>query len=54
MTNNTYYQTNNETISLEKMQFNVISRRPKYDKKEFESIKMDIEKELFSVFQKYE
>ncbi len=43
-----------EEISIEKMQFNIINKRPEYNKKEFQDIKLEIEKELFSIFLKYQ
>ena len=49
---NLYYPI--EKISIEKMQFNIINKRPEYSKKEFQEIKSEIEKELFSVFLKYQ
>ena len=49
---NLYYPI--EEISIEKMQFNIINKCPKYNKKEFQDIKSEIEKELFSVFLKYQ
>lgn len=49
---NLYYPI--EEISIEKMQFNIINKRPEYNKKEFQDIKLEIEKELFSIFLKYQ
>ena len=43
-----------EKICIEKMQFNIVNRYPQYSKKEFETVKTEIEKELFSVFIKYQ
>lgn len=43
-----------EEISIEKMQFNIINKRTEYNKKEFQEIKSEIEKELFSIFLKYQ
>ncbi len=43
-----------EKISIEKMQFKIINRYPEYNKKELETVKSEIEKELFSVFFKYQ
>ena len=39
---------------MEKMQFNIVNKRPEYNRKELETVKTEIEKELFSVFSKYE
>lgn len=53
MTDNITYQIDRATISEQKMQFNVINRRPKYSSKEKETVKAEIEKQLFAVFYKY-
>lgn len=53
MTDNVTYQLDRSTISQEKMQFSVISRRPKYAPKERQTAKAEIEKQLFAVFCKY-
>lgn len=53
MTDNITYQIDRATISEQKMQFNVINRRPKYSSKEKETVKAEIEKQLFAVFCKY-
>lgn len=51
MTDNISYQK--AKISKDKMQFNVIHRRPKYASKDKEIVKAEIEKQLFAVFSKY-
>ena len=53
MTDNIAYRIDREKISEQKMQFNVINRRPKYHPKEEEAIKSELEKQLFAVFCKY-
>lgn len=53
MTNNVTYQLDRSIISQQKMQFNVINRRPKYAPKERQTVKAEIEKQLFAVFCKY-
>lgn len=53
MTDNITYQIDRATISEQKMQFNVINRRPKYSSEEKETVKAEIEKQLFAVFCKY-
>lgn len=53
MTDNITYQIDRAKISEQKMQFNIINRRPKYPAGEKETVKADIEKQLFEVFCKY-
>jgi len=53
MTDNITYQIDRSMISQQKMQFNVINRRPKYAPKERQTVKSEIEKQLFAVFCKY-
>ena len=53
MTDNITYQIDKATISEQKMQFHIINRRPKYPAKEKETVKAEIEKQLFAVFCKY-
>ncbi len=53
MTDNITYQIDRARISEQKMQFNVINRRPKYSIKERQTVKAEIEKQLFAVFCKY-
>lgn len=53
MTDNIAYQIDKAKISQQKMQFNIINRRPKYSSKEKETVKAEIEKQLFAVFCKY-
>ena len=53
MTDNITYQIDNAKISEQKMQFNIVNRRPKYPAKEKEAVKAEIEKKLFVVFNKY-
>lgn len=53
MTDNISYQIDNAKISKDKMQFNVIHRRPKFASKDKETVKAEIEKQLFAVFSKY-
>lgn len=53
MTDNIIYQLDKSIISQQKMQFNVINRRPKYAPKERQTVKAEIEKQLFAVFCNY-
>ncbi len=53
MNDNITYQIDKAKISQQKMQFNIINRRPKYPGKKRETIKAEIEKQLFAVFCKY-
>lgn len=53
MTDNISYQIDKAKISKDKMQFNVIHRRPKFTSKDKETVKAEIEKQLFAVFSKY-
>lgn len=53
MTDNITYQINRAKISEQKMQFNIINRRPKYPAGEEKTVKAEIEKQLFAVFCKY-
>jgi hypothetical protein len=53
MTNNIIYHTDKTIISEQKMQFNITNHRPTYPAKENETIKAEIEKQLFEVFSKY-
>lgn len=53
MTDNIIYQIDRGRISQQKMQFNTINRRPKYSIKERQTVKAEIEKQLFAVFCKY-
>lgn len=53
MTDNISYNVDKATISQQKMQFNIINRRPKYPTKTKETVKAEIEKQLFTVFCKY-
>lgn len=56
MINNITYQIieDNVPISEQKMNFNIINRLPKYSADEKEHIKAEIEKQLFTIFCKYE
>lgn len=56
MMHNLTYQITEDTvpISEQKMYFNIIHRRPRYPAAEQESIKAEIEKQLFAIFCKYE
>ncbi len=47
------YQIDKAMISQQKMQFNVINRRPKYSSEKKQAVKTEIEKQLFAVFCKY-
>lgn len=53
MTDNMVYQIEKTQISEQKMQFNIIHRRPQYQTKDKETVKAEIEKQLFAVFCKY-
>lgn len=53
MTDTITYQIDRAIISEQKMQFNVINRRPEYSIKERQTVKSEIEKQLFAVFCKY-
>lgn len=54
MTDNITYEISDRSrISKEKMQFKVINRRPKYSPKERQTVKAEIERQLFAVFCKY-
>lgn len=53
MTDHMTYKINKTTISKQKMQFNIINRRPEYLQKEKERVKSEIEHQLFTVFYKY-
>ena len=53
MADNISYQINKAKISKDKMQFNVIHRRPKFASKDMKTVKAEIEKQLFAVFSKY-
>ncbi len=53
MTDNVIYQIDRARISEQKMQFNIIHRRPKYSSEERETVRAEIEKQLFAVFSKY-
>ncbi len=53
MTDNISYQIDKTKISEGKMQFNVIHRRPKVESKDKETVRAEIEKQLFAVFSKY-
>lgn len=53
MTDTIAYQIDEAQISEQNMQFNIIHRRPKYQTKEKEIVKAEIEKQLFEVFSKY-
>ena len=53
MTDNITYRIDRAKISEQKMQFNIINRRPKYPAGEKETVKADIEKQLFAVFCNY-
>ena len=56
MINNITYQINEDTvpISEQKMHFNIINRLPQYPAAEKESMRAEIEKQLFAIFCKYE
>lgn len=49
----TDYRTEQFTISEERMRFTVVSQRPEYSAEEKETVKADIERQLFTVFSKY-
>lgn len=53
MIDNVTYQIDRAKISEEKMQFNVINRRPVYSVNERQTVKAEIENQLFAVFLKY-
>ena len=53
MTDNVNFQIEKAKISEEKMQFNIIHHRPKYQTKEKEAVRAEIERQLFAVFYKY-
>ena len=53
MTGNITYEIDKDKISEQKMQFEIINRRPKYQPQEKETVKAEIEKQLFAVFCKY-
>jgi len=53
MNDNISYRIDTFEISLQKMQFTVINRRPKYTKNDKDTVKTEIEKQLFEVFRKY-
>lgn len=53
MTDNITYQIDRSMISQQKMQFNVINRRPNYALKERQTVKAEIEQQLFAVFCSY-
>lgn len=53
MTDNIPYQIDKGKISEQKMQFHIIHRRPKYQAEERETVKAEIEQQLFAVFCKY-
>lgn len=44
------YQIEKNKISQQRMQFNVINRRPRYSLQERQTVKAEIEKQLFAVF----
>lgn len=56
MIHNIAYQITEDTVpvSEQKMHFNIVHRLPKYPAAEKENIKAGIEKQLFSIFCKYE
>ena len=56
MINNITYQITEDTvpISEQKMHFNIINRLPQYPAAERESMRAEIEKQLFAIFCKYE
>lgn len=53
MTDNISYHIDKAKISEDKMQFNIIHRRPKFATKDKETVKAEIEKQLYAVFSKY-
>lgn len=53
MNDNITYQIDRSAISQQKMQFTVINRRPQYALQERQTVKAEIEKQLFAVFSKY-
>lgn len=53
MTGNITYEIDKDRISEQKMQFEIINHRPKYQPQEKETVKAEIEKQLFAVFCKY-
>lgn len=53
MTDNTAYQMDVARISEQKMQFDVVNLCPKYAEKQKQTVKAEIEKQLFAVFCKY-
>lgn len=53
MIDNIIYEIYKSRISQEKMQWNVINRRPKYSTRERQTVKAEIEKQLSAVFCKY-
>ena len=56
MTDNITYQVDKDSkaISEQKMRFDIVNRLPSYPAAEKESVKADIEKQLFAIFCKYE
>lgn len=48
------YRIDKTAITVQNMHFNIINRRPNYPKKEQETVKAEIGKQLFTVFSKYE
>jgi len=54
MESNIAYQIDTDEISVQKMRFTIINRRPRYSTKDIDKIRAEIERKLFEVFQKYE
>ena len=53
MHDNIAYQTaGTDEISVQKMRFAIINRRPQYSAKDRDKIRAEIERQLFAVFQK--
>lgn len=51
---NTAIETSKDFISREKMQVHVINRRPAHASVRKETVKIELEQQLFAVFCKYE
>lgn len=47
------YKTDKSEINQQKMHLTVINRRPQYLQKPQDTVKREIEKQLFQIFRKY-
>jgi len=54
MESNIAYQVDTDEISVQKMCFTIINRRPRYSIKDIDKVRAEVERQLFEVFQKYE